>query len=293
MTSNLKNQQVSTVAFNLEEYDLTPEGCINPFNKNNKLITVNWIENLLKKYGIFKNINDLKLYQRAFVHTSYTIDHIKNVCLKDKVEIVKNPDGCVLLQEKSYERLEFLGDTIIDAIIGIYIYNRFPNCEEGFLSLLKKKLISRWVLGEFAIKLNMPEYLIISKTLDDKKNYRENIKVCCDIFEAFVAAIYLDFNNNFNMAYIFVVGVLEHSDTLFDLTSYITSGTDDKTMLRNYSRRVKHSEPQYETIKITDSLFKTIIKIKNDIIAESTDVSYKKSQYTTAKLALNILLNTK
>ena len=47
------------------------------------------------------------------VHESYTIGKIKEVCSRDNVKIVKNPDGCVLLRERSYERLEFLGDAII------------------------------------------------------------------------------------------------------------------------------------------------------------------------------------
>ena len=59
---------------------------------------------------------------KAFVHTSYTIGYIKEVCLRDNVQIKENPDGCMLLQDDSYEKIEFLGDTIIESIIGSYIY---------------------------------------------------------------------------------------------------------------------------------------------------------------------------
>src|SRR5210317_1798239 len=86
-----------------EQFELTPEGRINPFNKNNEPVTKNWIENLLKRYGIFQNINSLEIYQQALVHTSYTIPYIKEVCIRDKVEIINNPDGCMLLQSDSYE----------------------------------------------------------------------------------------------------------------------------------------------------------------------------------------------
>ena len=153
-----------------EQFEITPEGRINPFNKNNVPVTKNWIENLLKKYGVFKNINSLQIYQQALVHTSYTIPYIKEVCIRDKVEIKTNPDGCMLLQTKSYERLEFLGDTLLDAILGSYLYRRFPSGNEGFLSLMKKKLVNRWVIGELSKKCELPTYMIISKTLDDKQN---------------------------------------------------------------------------------------------------------------------------
>ena len=73
--------------------------------------------------------------------------------MSNNVGIKENPDGCMLLADDSYEKMEFLGDTIIESIIGYYIYRRFPDGNEGFLSTMKKQLISRWVLGHLAEKL--------------------------------------------------------------------------------------------------------------------------------------------
>ena len=69
--------------YNKVSYELvaTPDeivsGYINPFNKVNKLITKNTVQNILKKYGVFQNINNLDFYQDAMVHESYTVGKIK------------------------------------------------------------------------------------------------------------------------------------------------------------------------------------------------------------------------
>jgi ribonuclease-3 len=254
------HNNVAKKVIDLQEYELIEEGIINPFNKANKPITTNWVQNLLKKYGIYQNINNLEYYQQAFIHTSYTKPYIKQVCLRDNVGIKENPDGCMLLADNSYEKMEFLGDTIIESIIGYYIYRRFPDGNEGFLSTMKKQLISRWVLGHLADKCGFGEYMVISKTLDDKQNARTDIKKLCDVLEAFIAAIYLDYNKEkhgflaqfhsgpgYQVAEKFLINLLEHLDTQLDMTSYIIDDGNFKTKLRNYLRRCKQTDANYLT----------------------------------------------
>lgn len=243
--------EISKQVINLEELELQAEGCINPFNKNNKPITENWVQNLLKKYGIYQNINNLEYYQRAFIHQSYTESYIKDVCIRDNVTIVPNPDGYMLLQKDSYERQEWLGDCLIDTFVGTYIYNRYPNSNEGFMSSLKKALISRWVLGQLAEKCGFNEYMVISKTLDDKYDARYDIKKCCDILEAFIGAIYLDFNKDkhgflssfmsgpgFQVAEMFFINLLEDPESGIDITSYIIDDKNYVVQLRNFCCRI-------------------------------------------------------
>jgi ribonuclease-3 len=272
--------EVAKKAINItEEFEITPEGRINPFNKNNEPVTKNWVENLLKRYGIFQNIKSLDIYQQALVHTSYTIPYIKEVCIRDKVEIVDNPDGYMLLQQKSYERLEFLGDTLLDAIIGSYIFKRFPNGNEAFLSTMKKKLISRWVIGDLAKKCDLPKYMVISKTLDDKFNARQDIKKCCDLLEALLGAIYLDFNN-YEYVERFMINLLEHPDSLFDMTSYIIDGDNAKTKLRNYVRRVEHCDARYEVEDMFDE--------DPEQLYTTNETRYKCSIYLKCKLLVSV-----
>lgn len=243
--------EISKQVINLEELQIQAEGCVNPFNKNNKPITDNWVQNLLKKYGIYQNINNIEHYQRAFIHQSYTESYVKDVCIRDNVTIVPNPDGHMLLQKESYERQEWLGDCLIDTFVGTYIYNRYPNANEGFMSSLKKALISRWVLGQLAEKCGFQEYMVVSKTLDDKCEARHDIKKCCDVFEAFIGAIYLDFNNEkhgflssfmsgpgFQVAEKFFINILEDPESGIDITSYIIDDKNYVVQLRNFCCRI-------------------------------------------------------
>ena len=157
----------------------------------------------------------------------------------------------MLLQNSSYERLEWLGDCLIDTFVGTYIYQRFPDANEGALSSLKKALISRWVLGRLAQQCGFQEYMVISKTLDDKCDARNDIKKCCDIFEAFIGAIYMDFNKEkhgflssflsgpgFQVAEKFFINLMEDLETEIDICSYITDNKDYTILLRNYCARI-------------------------------------------------------
>jgi len=268
----------------LSEYELTEEGRVNPFNTGNKPISTNWVQNLLKRYDIYQNINNLELYQQACVHTSYTIPYVREICMRDNVGIKENPDGCMLLFPASYERMEFLGDTIIDAIIGNYVFTRFPNSDEGFLSTMKKQLISRWTLGHLAEKCGLGEYMIISKTLELKQDGRKDIKRLCDVFEAFIGAIYLDFNKEkhgflsnfisgpgFQVAEKFVINLIEHPDTLIDMTSLITDDGNYKIKFRNWLRRMRQTDPIYTVIVTGD------ITVEN---GTHTNTNYTNTQAT-------------
>ena len=90
---------------------------INPYNNKNKLVTKNDVQNILKKYGIFQNINNLEVYQEAFTHESYSLPHIEKVMERDNLKLADHLDGVVVLRPKSYERLEYLGDAVIETII--------------------------------------------------------------------------------------------------------------------------------------------------------------------------------
>lgn len=299
-TTELNFNVVAKKVVALDSYELTAEGQLNPFNKANKPVTTNWIQNLLKKYGIYQNINNLDIYQQAFIHTSYTIPHIKEVCYRDGVTIKENPDGYMLLADKSYERMEFLGDTIIDGIIGSYVYARFPDGTEGFLSTMKKKLISRWTLGYLADICSFTEYIVISKTLDDKQSGRTDIDNLCDVMEAFIAAIYLDFNKTndvskpgFQIAEKFLINLIEADETYLDMTSLITDGDNNyKIKLRNYYRKTRQTDVIYTTVENGEGDWLcniTIKKNKHDILASANGKAKRDAEYNCAYVLLKKL----
>lgn len=281
-------------------------GYLNPFNKVNKLITKNAVQNILKKYGIFQNINNLDLYQDAMVHESYTISKIKEICARDNVKPVKNPDGCVLLRERSYERLEFLGDAVIENIIVSYLYRRYPDQREGFLSSMKVNFVNRITLGHLAKVIGLHEYLIIGRTLDDLQNAREEDKILCDIFEAFIAAIYLDFNNDkygflnsfisgtgYQVAELFLINLIEDETSQLDITTFILDDCNYKNKIIKLIKRINKYKPEYRIIKndilktseqvITVQLFNPKNK---DIISEGKGNNLKKAEQDASKNAL-------
>ena len=310
--SSQSNTQNSNQNYNKVSYELiaTPDeivsGYINPFNKVNKLMTKNTVQNILKKYKIFQNINNLDLYQDAMVHESYTINKIKNVCSRDNVKIVKNPDGCVLLRERSYERLEFLGDAVIENIIVSYLYRRYPDQREGFLSSMKMNLVNRITLGHLSKVIGLHEYLIIGRTLDDLQNAREEDKILCDIFEAFIAAIYLDFNTEkhgvlsaflsgtgYQIAELFLINLIEDEASQLDITTFIL---DDRNYKNKIIKLIKQLNKYNPTFKISKSdisksgeqimTVQLINPNTKEVISEGKGQNMKKAEQDASKNAL-------
>ena len=105
-----KNQIISE-----HELEITDDGLVfDPFNPKNKEITLNDVQCILKTYGLPPKINNLNLYKRAFVHTSY-VKKPMTENINNNITIVPKPDNCLPLKTKSNERLEFLGDGILEA----------------------------------------------------------------------------------------------------------------------------------------------------------------------------------
>jgi dsRNA-specific ribonuclease len=160
-----------------------------PYNNKNILLQREDLDNLLNSNGLsgleIKNIN---LYRVAFVHKSYCT--MKNADF-DKSN-VNCPAGCLPLQDMSYERLEFLGDSLLGMIVTNYLYLRFPDQNEGFLSKIRTKIVNGRMLGYLSEKIGLPKFAIISKQVEESGG-RNNYKIMEDIFEAFLGALYLDF----------------------------------------------------------------------------------------------------
>ena len=164
----------------------------NPYNLNNIEITLNDVQSILEKYGITPKVYNLNLYKRAFIHRSYT----KRPFLENEqmnIIIAEKPIGCLNLKTKSNERLEFLGDGVLECITKYYLYRRFPKENEGFMTEKKIALVKNETIGRFAYEMGLHKWLIISKHAEEKK-IRTNLKKLGCLFEAFLGALFLDFN---------------------------------------------------------------------------------------------------
>ena len=124
-------------------------------------------------YSLFYQIlgfypNNINLYAQAFVHRSSDI---------------RTQEG----QRINNERLEFLGDAILDAVVSDILFNKFPNKKEGFLSNTRSKIVKRDTLNDIAIKMGLDKLVQTSIRTNTHNNY-----IYGNAFEAFIGAIYLD-----------------------------------------------------------------------------------------------------
>lgn len=270
----------------------------NPYNPLNKEITLTDVKNILTKYGIYAQPHNLKLYQRAFVHVSYT-KRPKSENEDANITIGPQPDDCLPLKTKSNERLEFIGDGILECITKYYLYRRFPKADEGFMTEKKIALVKNEHIGKLAQQMNLSKWFIISKHAEEK-NTRNNLKKLGCLFEAFIGALFLDFNKisvideegwftnlfvtgpGFQMAQIFVEKILEMHVDWMELIQ-----TDDnyKNILQVKIQKEFKTTPDYIELSHTLNgyemgVFLCLGKSIHDIKPEqSMDLSLPYSSY--------------
>lgn len=118
---------------------------------------------------IFK---DKKLLEQAFIHRSY----------------INETTGTKLSHN---ERLEFLGDAVLELVITDHLYKKYPNCDEGELTAYRSALVNANIVGEVAGELGMNEYLLLSKG-EAKDIGKARTYILANTYEAYVGAVYLD-----------------------------------------------------------------------------------------------------
>jgi dsRNA-specific ribonuclease len=171
----------------------TDEGLVfNPYNSLNIKITLSEVQSILSKYGLPTTVDNIALYERAFVHRSYTKrPNFEN--LQQNITIVERPADCMPLSSKSNERLEFLGDGVLECVTKYLLYRRFPKADEGFMTEKKIAIVKNEAIGKIALEMGLHKWVILSKHAEEKK-IRTNLKKLGCLFEAFIGALFLDFN---------------------------------------------------------------------------------------------------
>ena len=245
----------------------TNEGLIfNPYNNKNQEITENDIINILNRFGIYSKPFNIKLYQRAFIHRSYTKrPNLENI--QANITIVEKTDDCMPLKTKSNERLEFIGDGVLECITKYYLYRRFPKADEGFMTEKKIAIVKNEHIGKLAYEMGLHKWYIISKHAEEK-NTRTNLKKLGCLFEAFLGALFLDFNKididddkgwfknifvtgpGFQMSQIFIENVLEE---LVDWDRLINNDDNFKNRLQVIIQKEFKITPDYVEIANDES----------------------------------------
>jgi dsRNA-specific ribonuclease len=223
-------------------------------NEKNIYISQTFIEKLLKTHGINYNIKNLSVFQRAMTHSSYIIRDFANdkllKTIKEKnQDKIACPDLAIPLQNNSYERLEYLGDSVIHLILAEYLYNRYPDRDEGFLTKLRTKIENGKTLAYLAKQLDLHIYVLIARNIELMGGRENNMHIFEDTFEAFLGALYLDSNSDLNLCKKFVINIIE---THIDMANLIHKEINHKDILLQYYHKMKWPDPEYKLKEVIE-----------------------------------------
>lgn len=206
---------------------------------------------------------NIRLYEQALLHKSSSIR-------SDKGRPLNN------------ERLEFLGDAILDAIVGDIVYQRFEGKREGFLTNTRSKIVQRDTLNKLAVEIGLDKLIKYSSRSSSHNNY-----MCGNAFEAFVGAIYLD--QGYERCKQFIEQRIIHR--YIDLDKLARKEMNFKSKLIEWSQKNK-LEVSFELIEQfldpdSNPVFQTEIRIEGLPAGTGTGYSKKESQQNAAQMAIN------
>ena len=191
--------------------------------------------------------------------------------------------------KKSYdnERLEFLGDAVMDLIVGEYLYHKFPNVAEGELSKLRASLVNEKGFKKLAECLNLGEHIFISLAEENNKG-RGKSSLLSNAFEAVMGALYLE--AGLEKVKKISVHLLENAYPIIDMDAIFR---DFKTTLQELTQAKFGETPEYKLLRAfgPDHMkeFEIAVVIQNKEISRAKGKSKKEAQQASAKLALDVL----
>jgi ribonuclease-3 len=207
-------------------------------------------------------ISNSQLFLTAVTHRSYCNEHPKT---------------------ENYERLEFLGDAVLEYLMSKELYERFPDQQEGVLTAMRSKLVQTFSLSRMAIKLCLGDYLRLSKG-EEKSEGRSNPALLEDAYEALIGAIYLD--KGMASARKFL------SDTLFPEIDALNASDlkDPKSLFQELVQAKGMETPTYDVVKETgpdhDKIFTVVLMVENKEWGRGSGNSKQRAQTAAAREGL-------
>ena len=209
---------------------------------------------------------DPSLLETALTHTSYANEVYK--------------DGL-----RSYERLEFLGDSILGFTAADYLISTFPTLHEGELTKLRADLVCETSLAETSKQLCLGDYLRLGRG-EEAGGGRTRVSIIADVVEAVIAAIYLD--GGLVPARRFI-----YDHVLVDTKQRVKQNTDYKTMLQELVQQKKNQTLSYALLGETgpdhDKQFSVRVLLNNEAVGEGTGTSKKRAEQAAARQAVERL----
>jgi ribonuclease-3 len=210
----------------------------------------------------FRNV---KLLEEALTHKSYSIEHGTGLC---------------------NERLEFLGDSVIATVVAHYLYQKYPQVDEGRLSKMKSQIVSRASLSDWALEMKLGEYLFLSQG-EEATGGRKRESLLGNVYEALVGAIFLD--QGFPHAEKFILRQLSKKKRIIE--------TDFKSKLQEMVQKKFKMPPSYFVVHEEGpdhaKTFTLEVKIHKKVLGQGRGRSKKEAEQMAAKEALKKFRNSK
>ncbi|MEJ7654982.1 MAG: ribonuclease III [Chloroflexia bacterium] len=153
--------------------------------------------------------------------------------------------------------LEFLGDSVLGLVVADWLLDAYPDVTEGELSRMKHRLVSTQTLARISRRLEIGNSLRIGRG-EEKTGGRRKLALLADVFEALLAAIFLD--GGFDEATAFVINSL--GDELAEVTPEMAAAADFKTLLQERLQAEQHVAPQYSVIETDGPPHRRIFRVE-------------------------------
>ena len=222
-------------------------------------------QELIKRLGI--HFEDILLLARALTHRSYLNEHPE--ALEDN------------------ERLEFLGDAVLDFLVGEWLYNRFPEMEEGDLTQMRSAFVQTNQLADFAREIGINNAIRLGHGEIITGGKLRN-SLLCDVFEAFIGALLLD--QGINKVKDFLYPLLDGA--VNDIIE-LHKNEDPKSQLQEWSQAHGYRPPKYRTIKVSGPdharIFKVEARVNDRVVGEGKAKSKQAAEKIAARNALEFI----
>jgi ribonuclease-3 len=205
-----------------------------------------------------------ELLVQAFRHASYVNEQVDS-----------NPDD--------NERLEFLGDAVLDLAVSHLLMDRFQDAEEGDLSKFRARVVDETGLCQVALRLGLGDYLLLGKG-EEQGRGREKPSILANTTEALIGAIYLDAGFDKTME---IIGRLFLP--LLERVGTTEMDHDFKSLLQEYTQQVYQTLPKYRLVEESgpphDKTFRVMLTLKGEGLSEGVGKSKKEAEQKAAREA--------
>jgi len=255
----------------------------NPWNPSNRDIPVSEITRIA---GYSPKRVDL--FRQACVHKSFVARD-----QHDGQLIAPRPADCMALKAADNEHLEYVGDGILDAIVGEYLERRYPGEGEGFWTSLRSELVNNEHLGSLALKMGMAPWLIMSRHMEEVCGGRVNRRMLGSMLEAWIASMYRDrAATDPKTAFWYVQQwMIEVLETHVEFGELIATNKNYMEQLFRFIQATYHQPPRYKEVATEGPLHNRtftmgVVLPDGSVLTTATARNKKDAEQESSRLAL-------